>query len=73
MSNITTISISEKTKKLLELKKKEIEEKINRPLSWDEFFNELLKEEVPKLSPEKAELLKKIIKEDRTRWKRRFA
>ncbi len=75
MTRTTTISVSEKTKELLSVKKKEIEIKLNKTLSWDEFFQEVFGgTEVPKLSEDEAEFLKRIISEDRKKWRiREFA
>lgn len=70
----STITVSKEVKEILEKKKKELEIKLNRPLSWDEFFRNVFKDEmvkVPKLSEDEAETLKKLIKEDRKTWKRR--
>jgi len=72
MTQTTTISVSEKTKELLYVKKKEIEIKLNKTLSWDEFFQEVFGEaEVPKLSEDEAEFLKRIVSEDRKKWRTR--
>ena len=71
----STISVSREVKELLERKKREMEAKMDRALTWDEFFTEVFKEEnVPKLSEEEAEALKRLVREDRARWRvREFA
>ncbi|BCU69650.1 VapB-type antitoxin [Stygiolobus caldivivus] len=70
----STISVSEEVKELLERKKKEMEVKLGKPLTWDEFFQEVLKgENVPTLT-EEVETLKRLVLEDRENWKvREFA
>ncbi|BDB98338.1 VapB-type antitoxin [Saccharolobus caldissimus] len=70
----STITVSKKVKEVLERKKREMEIKLNKPLSWDEFFQNIFKDEeekIPKLSEEEAEILKELIKEDRKNWRRR--
>ncbi|QGA53785.1 VapB-type antitoxin [Sulfolobus sp. E5-1-F] len=68
----STISVNKDVKELLERKKKEMEIKLNRPLTWDEFFQEVFKEEsVPRLTEKEAEMLKKLVLEDRKNWKAR--
>ena len=71
----STISVSKGIKDLLERKKKEMEIKLDKPLTWDEFCQEVFKEEsVPTLTEEEAETLKKLVPEDRENWKvREFA
>ncbi|BFI74902.1 VapB-type antitoxin [Sulfurisphaera ohwakuensis] len=71
----STISVSKEIKELLERKKKEMEIKLDKPLTWDEFFQEVFKEEnAPTLTEEEAETLKKLVLEDRKNWKvREFA
>ncbi|BAB65694.1 hypothetical protein [Sulfurisphaera tokodaii] len=71
----STISVRKEIKELLERKKKEMEIKLDKPLTWDEFFQEVFKEEnIPKLTEEEAETLKKLVLEDRKNWKvREFA
>ena len=71
----STISVSREVKELLERKKKEMEIKLDKPLTWNEFFREVFKEEgVPRLTDEEAEILKRLVSEDRKNWKiREFA
>lgn len=71
---ITTISISKEIKELLERKKREMELRLGRALSWDEYFRILIKEEnpqPPKLSKEDAERLKELLVE--RKWRERYA
>ncbi|AKA74887.1 VapB-type antitoxin [Saccharolobus solfataricus] len=68
----STITVSKKVKEVLERKKKEMEIKLNKPLSWDEFFQNIFREEeerIPKLTEEEAEILKDLTKEDRKNWR----
>ncbi|QGA68562.1 VapB-type antitoxin [Sulfolobus sp. E11-6] len=68
----STISVNKEVKELLERKKKEMEIKLNRPLTWDEFFQEVFKgESVSRLTEKEAEMLKKLVLEDRKNWKAR--
>ncbi|ADB86213.1 conserved hypothetical protein [Saccharolobus islandicus L.D.8.5] len=49
-----------------------MEIKLNKPLSWDEFFQNIFREEeerIPKLTEEEAEILKDLTKEDRKNWR----
>ncbi|ACP34568.1 conserved hypothetical protein [Sulfolobus islandicus L.S.2.15] len=68
----STIAVSKKVKEVLERKKREMEIKLNKPLSWDEFFQNIFREEeerIPKLTEEEAEILKDLTKEDRKNWR----
>ena len=70
----STITVNKEVKELLERKKKELEIKLNKPLSWDDFFKYIFterEEKVPKLSNEEAEILKRIVDEDRKNWRTR--
>jgi hypothetical protein len=70
----STITVNKEVKQLLERKKKELEIKLNKPLSWDDFFKYIFterEEKVPKLSNEEAEILKRIVEEDRKNWRTR--
>ena len=70
----STITVNKEVKELLERKKKELEIKLNKPLSWDDFFKYIFterEEKVPKLSNEEAEILKRIVEEDRKNWRTR--
>ncbi|MQL56384.1 VapB-type antitoxin [Acidianus ambivalens] len=70
----STITVNKEVKELLERKKKELEIKLNKPLSWDDFFKYIFterEEKMPKLSYEEAEILKRIVEEDRKNWKTR--
>ncbi|PVU75244.1 VapB-type antitoxin [Acidianus hospitalis] len=70
----STITVNKEVKELLERKKKELEIKLNKPLSWDDFFKYIFterEEKVPKLSNEEAEILKRIVEEDRRNWRTR--
>ncbi|MFP3202520.1 MAG: VapB-type antitoxin [Sulfolobus sp.] len=70
----STISVSKEVKEMLERKKKEMEIKLSRPLSWDEFFMLSFSDEeekIPKLTEEEAETLKRLIEEDRRNWRTR--
>ncbi|WP_143713011.1 VapB-type antitoxin [Saccharolobus islandicus] len=66
------MAVSKKVKEVLERKKREMEIKLNKPLSWDEFFQNIFREEeerIPKLTEEEAEILKDLTKEDRKNWR----
>ncbi|ACP44693.1 conserved hypothetical protein [Sulfolobus islandicus Y.G.57.14] len=68
----STITVSKKVKEVLERKKREMEIKLNKPLSWDKFFQNIFREEeerIPKLTEEEAEILKDLTKEDRKNWR----
>ncbi|ACP54491.1 hypothetical protein [Saccharolobus islandicus] len=68
----STITVSKKVKEVLERKKREMEIKLNKQLSWDEFFQNIFREEeerIPKLTEEEAEILKDLTKEDRKNWR----
>ncbi|ADX82207.1 VapB-type antitoxin [Sulfolobus islandicus] len=68
----STITVSKKVKEVLERKKREMEIKLNKQLSWDEFFQKIFGEEeerIPKLTEEEAEILKDLTKEDRKNWR----
>jgi hypothetical protein len=70
----STITVNKEVKELLERKKKELEIRLNKPLSWDDFFKYIFterEEKVPKLSNEEAEILKRIVEEDRKNWRTR--
>jgi hypothetical protein len=70
----STISVSKEVKEMLERKKKEMEIKLSRPLSWDEFFMLFFSDEeekIPKLTEEEAETLKRLVEEDRRNWRTR--
>ena len=70
----STISVSKEVKEMLERKKKEMEIKLSKPLSWDEFFKLSFSDEeekIPKLTEEEAETLKRLVEEGRRNWRTR--
>ncbi|MDG6898638.1 MAG: VapB-type antitoxin [Nitrososphaerota archaeon] len=67
----TTISVDRRTRDFLARRKKALEDEGGSQLTWDEFFERVLKvPEPPKLTKKEIEELEKIVSEARP-WKMR--
>ena len=67
----TTISVDRRTRDFLARRKKSLEDEKGSPLTWDEFFEQVLvTPEPPRLSRTELGELEKLVKEARP-WKMR--
>jgi replicative superfamily II helicase len=71
----SSISVSKEIKNKLERAKRNLEIKLGRSLSWDEFFERILSEEKSEylITEEEAKILLKLIEEGRKSWRERYA